>query len=321
MMKPCTIDCPVIVLVGPTAIGKTSLSLQLVERFDCEIVSMDSMQVYRYMDIGTAKPSPEEQALVRHHLIDVVNPDEQYDAARFADDALKAIDSIAGRERTVLLTGGTGLYLKALFEGLFAAMPADREIRHHLHKRLREEGREVLHAELCRIDPASGKRIHKNDTQRLLRGLEIFFTSGRTWSELLCQQKEEGQGVHFRRVYQVALTCERDELYQRIEQRSCKMIEKGLIEEVEKLRAMGYSAELPSMQSIGYRHANNLLSGLWDQKTMQEHLIRDTRRYAKRQMTWFGKNNDLHWFDRKDKKLIVEQIAHRFQYSQKKDNI
>ena len=304
-----TIDCPVIVLVGPTAIGKTSLSLQFVKRFDCEIVSMDSMQVYRYMDIGTAKPSAGEQTLVHHHLIDVVNPDEQYDAARFVSDALEAIDSIAGRKRTVLLTGGTGLYQKALFEGLFAAMPTDQEIRHRLQLRLKEEGREVLHAELCKIDPVSGNRIHKNDTQRLLRGLEIYLTSGRTWSELLQEQKKEGQGAHFNRVYQVALTCKREE------ERRCsvelvgEMIDRGLIEEVVKLRTMGYSAELPSMQSIGYRHVNNLLSGEWDRKTMLEYLIRDTRRYAKRQMTWFGKNKALNWFDRKNKEVVVEKIA------------
>ena len=304
-----TIDCPVIVLVGPTAIGKTSLSLQLVKRFDCEIVSMDSMQVYRYMDIGTAKPSLKEQALVRHHLIDVINPDEQYDAARFVKEGLEAIESIAGRKRTVLLTGGTGLYQKALFEGLFTAMPTDQDIRHRLQLRLKEEGREVLHAELCRIDPVTGKRIHKNDSQRLLRALEIYLTSGRTWSELLQEQKEEGQGIHFNRIYQVALTCERDELYQRIEQRSNIMIEQGLIEEVEKLHQKGYSAELPSMQSIGYRHVNNLLSGEWDRKTMLKYLIRDTRRYAKRQMTWFGKNKALNWFDRKQKELVIEKIS------------
>lgn len=309
LLKLRTIDCPVIVLVGPTAIGKTSLSLQLVDRFDCEIISMDSMQVYRYMDIGTAKPSQEEQALVRHHLLDLVNPDEQYDAARFVKDALQAIDSIAGRKRTVLLTGGTGLYQKALFEGLFTAIPTDQEIRQHLQHRLQEEGREVLHTELCKIDPLSGKRIHKNDTQRLLRGLEIYLSSGRRWSDLLQEQKQKGQVPHFNRVCQVALTCERSELYQRIEKRSNMMIKHGFIEEVEKLRAMRYSEELPSMQSIGYRHVNNLLSGEWDRRTMFEYLLRDTRRYAKRQMTWFGKNKNLRWFDIKQKELVVEKIS------------
>ena len=309
MKSPRSVDCPVIVLVGPTAIGKTALSLQLVERFDCEIISMDSMQVYRHMDIGTAKPSPEEQALVPHHLIDILNPDEQYDAARFVSDALAAIDSVADRKRTVLLTGGTGLYQKALFDGLFAAMPTDQEVRSQLQVRLEEEGRGALHAELCRVDPVSGARVHKNDTQRLLRGLEIYWSSGRTWSELLQEQEVEGQGILFNRVYQVALSCDRDELYQRIELRSKMMIDQGLIEEVIKLRAMGYSPELPSMQSIGYRHANNLLSGQWDRETMMKHLIRDTRRYAKRQMTWFTKSRTLNWFNRREKELVIERIA------------
>ena len=308
MKSPRIIDCPVIVLVGPTAIGKTALSLQLVKRFACEIISMDSMQVYRHMDIGTAKPSPEEQALVPHHLIDIINPDEQYDAARFVSDALEAINSVAGRKRTVLLTGGTGLYQKALLEGLFAAMPTDLEVRSQLQVRLEEEGRDALHAELCRVDPVSGARVHKNDTQRLLRGLEIYWSSGSTWSELLQEQKEEGQGIRFNKIYQVALTCDRDELYQRIELRSKIMIDQGLIEEVEKLRAMGYSPDLPSMQSIGYRHVNNLLSGQWDRETMMEHLIRDTRRYAKRQMTWFTKSRTLNWFDRRETELVIEKI-------------
>ena len=302
------IDCPVIVLVGPTAIGKTALSLQLVQRFDCEIISMDSMQVYRYMDIGTAKPSVQEQALVPHHLIDIVDPDEQYDAARFVKDTLTAIAGIASRNRTVLLTGGTGLYLKALFEGLFSAMPADKEIRQHLQQRLEKEGRAVLHDELCKVDPVSGAKIHANDSQRLLRGLEIFQASGKTWSQLLEEQKNEKRPVVFNRAYQIALTCDRKKLYQRVEQRSEIMIEQGFIDEVKGLLAKGYSSELSSMQSIGYRHANNFLSGQWDQETMMTHLIRDTRRYAKRQMTWFGKNRDLNWFDREEQGGIIEEI-------------
>ncbi|XOF34662.1 MAG: tRNA (adenosine(37)-N6)-dimethylallyltransferase MiaA [Candidatus Electrothrix sp. YB6] len=309
-----TIDCPIIVLVGPTAVGKTALSLHLVRQFDCEIISMDSMQVYRHMDIGTAKPSPQEQAEVPHHLIDIADPDEQYDAARFVTDALAAIKKIAARGRTVLLTGGTGLYLKALFEGLFDAMPADREIRAQLRKRLAEEGRAVLHAELCRIDPAAGARIHPNDTQRLLRGLEIYQASGRTWTELIAEQEAERSRAgrkEFTRVFQAALNCEREELYQRIARRSSMMLEQGLIEEVERLRAMGYAPELPSMQSIGYKHVNMLLSGEWNRTEMLEYLIRDTRRYAKRQMTWFRKNKELHWFDRQEYGRIADEAAAR----------
>ena len=307
------IDCPIIVLVGPTAVGKTALSLRLVQRFDCEIVSMDSMQVYRHMDVGTAKPSLAEQASVPHHLIDIINPDEQYDAARFVNDALAAIEEIASRNRTVLLTGGTGLYLKALFEGLFDALPTDETIRAQLRERLEQEGRETLHAELCRVDPVTGARVHANDTQRLLRGLEIYLASGRTWTELITEQQEQqkagGQGKRFTRVFQVALDCERERLYQRIAQRSQLMLKQGLIEEVEKLRSMGYAPDLPSMQSIGYKHVNNLLSGEWNQAEMVEYLVRDTRRYAKRQMTWFRKNQELNWFARDDYDRIAAQAA------------
>lgn len=311
--SPRIIDCPIIVLVGPTAVGKTALSLQLVQRFDCEIISMDSMQVYRRMDIGTAKPSPEEQALVPHHLIDVVEPDDQYDAARFVNDALTAIADIASRNRTVLLTGGTGLYLKALFEGLFDGLPTNEIIREQLRERLEQGGREVLHAELCRIDPAAGARVHANDTQRLLRGLEIYLTSGRTWTELIAEQQhqKDEQKKRFTRVFQVALDCEREQLCQRIEQRGQLMLEQGLIEEVEQLRSIGYSPELPSMQSIGYKHVNNLLSGKWNQNEMLEYLVRDTRRYAKRQMTWFRKNQELNWFARNDYERIAAQAAER----------
>ncbi len=308
-----TIDCPIIVLVGPTAVGKTALSLRLVQRFDCEIISMDSMQVYRHMDVGTAKPSLAEQASVPHHLIDIINPDEQYDAARFVNDALAAIKDIASRKRTVLLTGGTGLYLKALFEGLFDALPTDEGVRVQLRERLEQEGREKLHAELCRVDPDTGGRVHVNDIQRLLRGLEIYLASGRTWTELITEQQQQqkagGQGGRFTRVFQVALDCEREQLYQRIAQRSQLMLEQGLIEEVEQLRSMDYAPDLPSMQSIGYKHVNNLLSGEWNKAEMVEYLVRDTRRYAKRQMTWFRKSQELNWFARDDYDRIATQAA------------
>ena len=232
-------------------------------------------------------------------------------SARFVTDALAAIADIASRNRTVLLTGGTGLYLKALFEGLFNALPTSKTIRAQLRERLAQEGREALYGELCQIDPAAGARVHANDTQRLLRGLEIYQASGRTWTELIAEQQaqKDEQKNRFTRVFQIALDCERERLYERIEQRSHIMLEQGLIEEVEGLRTMGYAPELPSMQSIGYRHVNNLLSGEWNQAEMLEYLIRDTRRYAKRQMTWFRKHQDLNWFARDDEEQITAQVA------------
>ncbi len=304
------IDCPVIVLVGPTAVGKTELSFRLVEQFSCEIISMDSMQVYRGMDIGTAKPSQQEQAAVPHHLIDIADPDEQYDAARFVADALTAIEKIAARRKTALLTGGTGLYLKALLEGLFEALPADKTVREKLKARLDKEGRAALHAELRRIDPAAGARIHPNDTQRLLRGLEIFQASGRTWTELLAEQQRAGHGgAVFSRVYQAGLRCDKAELHERIARRSQAMLDSGLIEEVERLRQAGYGPELASMQAIGYRHVNTFLDGGQSRAEMTEQLILDTRKYAKRQMTWFSASKQLHWFERNDHAALADAIA------------
>ena len=309
-MQP--VDCPVIVLVGPTAVGKTELSFRLAERFNCEIVSMDSMQVYRGMDIGTAKPSLQERAQVPHHLIDIVRPDEQYDAARFVRDALGAIETIAARSKTALLTGGTGLYLKALFEGLFDALPADKAVREQLQARLAEEGRAALHAELCRVDPAAGARIHPNDTQRLLRGLEIFHASGKTWTELIQAQKQAGQGgAVFSRAYLAGLRCPKEELHERIARRTLAMLDSGLIEEVERLRQMGYGPELPSMQAIGYRHVNTFLAGEWSKAELTEQLILDTRHYAKRQMTWFSANKELRWFHRNEYALMAGEIAQK----------
>lgn len=295
---PLVIESPVLVLVGPTAIGKTSLSLALARRFGCEIISVDSMQVYRHLDIGTAKPSRQERAEVPHHLIDIVDPDEQYDAARFVTDGLQAIARVSANGRIPLLTGGTGLYLKALTRGLFTAIETgdDALVRTQLQQRLREEGREVLFRELAAADPVTAKRLHPNDTQRLLRALEILQTTGLPWSVHL--QRQEQTTASFARLLQIGLTCARDELYRRIEERTDQMLAQGLLAEVAKLREMGYSAKLPSLQAIGYRHANQYLDGVWDLAEMRRLLVRDTRRYAKRQLTWFKGLSDLCWFDR-----------------------
>lgn len=295
---PLVIDSPVLVLIGPTAIGKTSLSLTMASRFGCEIVSVDSMQVYRYMDIGTAKPSLRERETVRHHLIDIADPDEQYDAARFVEDGLSAVRRITAAGKIPLLTGGTGLYLKALIHGLFSVGETDRDsqVRDRLQQRLREEGREDLFRELAEKDPATAARLHPNDTQRLLRALEIFYTTGTPWSVHLQHQGEAP--ARFSKLLQIGLNCERQVLYSRIEERSDQMLAQGLLAEVAKLREMGYGTELSPMQAIGYRHANQYLDGVWGQAEMRRLLVRDTRRYAKRQLTWFKSMPAIHWHDR-----------------------
>lgn len=292
-----TITTPILVLVGPTAIGKTELSLAIAEAFDCEIISMDSMQVYRFMDIGTAKASREERSRVPHHLIDIVDPDAQYDAARFVADALAAVEAITQRGKIPLITGGTGLYLSALVNGLFDEIKTSPEVREQLHQRMQREGREVLYRELTQVDPVSAERIHRNDTQRLLRGLEIFHATGIPWSEHLRHQALSKQTARFTGMLQLGLSCERELLYERIKIRTEAMMRDDFQQEVESLMAQGYSPHLPSMQAIGYRHMCGCIQGTWNRTTATAALIQDTRRYAKRQLTWFRHHDTIRWHD------------------------
>jgi tRNA dimethylallyltransferase len=299
---------PILVLVGPTAIGKTDLSLTLAKLHSCEIVSVDSMQVYKYMDIGTAKASVEERSEIPHHLIDIVEPDEDYDAVRFARDALQLIRDIHARGKVPLLTGGTGLYLRALLEGIFPGVVADAEIRVKLKGRLLVEGASKMHEELCLCDCISGKLIHVNDTQRLLRALEVFHASGIPLSEHLKEHREQSKSVSFANILQIGLTCEREKLYQRINQRCESMLEDGLEEEVRGLLGRGYEPGLKSFGSIGYRHMINYINGQWSREELIRLLSRDTRRYAKRQYTWFTKMTELHWFEVSEKEKILKKV-------------
>ena len=287
------LSTPVLILIGPTAVGKTTLSFALAERFSCEIVGLDSMQIYRHMDIGTAKATSEERAMVPHHLLDVAAPDEEYHVARYVADATTACREIIARGNRPLLVGGTGLYLKSLLEGLFKIPVVPDTLRANLKKRLMEEGRAVLFADLSLCDKESASRIHPNDTHRLLRALEIFQATGRPWSEhLRAQQVQPG----LTKALQLGLFCERETLYERINLRVEQMVGAGLLAEVEKLLGMGYGSDLKAMQSIGYRHMLQYIQGHWDWEETIFLLARDTRRYAKRQMTWFGADPQIRWF-------------------------
>ncbi len=296
-MTTFPITYPVLILVGPTAIGKTALSLELAKKFDCEIVSMDSMQVYRYMDIGTAKVTIEERDNIPHHLIDIINPEEDYDASCFVRDALVALEGIHLRGKIPIITGGTGLYLRALVEGLFEEISEYPEVRERYKEKLRREGRSKLHEELLSCDCESAKRIHVNDTQRLLRALEIYHGTGLPWSEHLRRQSKHGRISRFDSLLHLGLTCDRKKLYERINLRTSLMMDNGLIEEVSNLLNMGFDENLKSMSSIGYRHALHFIKGRWQREELERLLARDTRRYSKRQYTWFSKNKDLQWFD------------------------
>lgn len=298
---------PVLVLLGPTAIGKTELSLRIATTFGCEIISMDSMQVYRYMDIGTAKASREERALVRHHLIDIVDPDSQYNAALFVRDATAALEDIRFRGKIPLITGGTGLYLSALNSGLFDTVQVSPEIRSRLRRRLQEEGRAVLFQELAACDPQSAARIHPNDTQRLLRGLELYLSTGRPWSEHIRRQRTKASALA-RPQLQIGLFCERSLLRERIRLRTEQMMQHPFQQEVKGLLARGYDGSLPSMQALGYRHMLGYIQGDWSLESARQALCTDTGRYAKRQLTWFRANRDIHWIERSQPERVFALI-------------
>ena len=299
---------PVLIIVGPTAIGKTDLSIAVSKRFDCEVISIDSMQVYRQMNIGTAKITPAEQQGIKHHLIDIVDPDEEYNAARFVDDAIEAIKDIHRKGRIPLLTGGTGLYLHSLKNGLFHDVPSDKTTRDSLSLRIKEEGNAALYNELLILDEETALKLHQNDTSRIIRALEVLITTGETLSTHIKRQQLQKPSHLFNKIMTVGLTCNREELYERINQRTLLMINKGLEQEVKSLLEKGYSSSLKSMQSIGYRHMLNFLRGEWSKDELEHYLARDTRHYAKRQFTWFKKDSSIEWFDSKNNKEIIEAI-------------
>ncbi len=277
-------DDRLLVLSGPTASGKTSLAIRLARVFPLEIVNADSLQVYRGLDIGTAKPTREELSAVPHHLVDVADPDEPYDAGRFVREAEEAVRGIRGRGRVPLVSGGTGMYIRALLRGL-DPLPSDPSVRAGLSRRWKEEGGEALYRELREIDPASAAAIHPSDRIRVLRALEIAALTGVPPSRL--KGRWSGAGRRYRLLF-LALSPERGELYRRIDLRVEEMFRNGLVEEVRGLLAKGYGPDLKPMRSLGYRQAVSHLAGELTLSEAVEKTGRDTRRYAKRQCTWLS---------------------------------
>jgi tRNA dimethylallyltransferase len=274
----------IIVLSGPTASGKSELAIALARAFPMEIVNADSMQVYRFLDIGTAKPSPGELAEIPHHLIDVAYPDEPYNAGRYVADADGVIRGIVSRGRVPLVVGGTGMYIRALLRGLDPA-PADPSVRADLERRWAEEGGGALHAELARVDPETAARVHPSDRVRVVRALEIARVSGAPAGR--ARTAWSSAPGRYRALF-LALWPGREELYRRIDARTEGMFRKGLVNEVRRLLDMGYSRGLKPMGGLGYRQAvAHLLDGVALAETV-ESTKRDTRRYAKRQLTWLA---------------------------------
>ena len=282
----------VILICGPTAAGKTAAGIEVARAVNGEIVGADSMQVYRYMDIGTAKPTAMEQAVVRHHLIDVVDPDELFDAAAYLTRGRQALTELFRRGKTPVVVGGTGLYIKALLYGLFRSDARDPTVRARLRAEAEAQGAAALHKRLAQCDPQTAGRLHPNDTVRILRALEVFEATGRPISAL---QREHRFGDAPFHTLKIGLSLDRETLYRRIDRRVEAMIATGLEEEVRTLLARGYGPHLKSMQSIGYSHMAAFIAGAVNRADCIRTLQRDTRRFAKRQLTWFRADPDIRW--------------------------
>lgn len=280
-------------VVGPTGVGKTDISVSLASHLNAEIISADSMQVYRYMDIGTAKPTAAQRRQRRHHLLDVVDPDGEFNVALFREYALVAMEEIWARGRNVLVVGGTGLYVKALVRGLFRGVGRNVEFRASLERTISEKGLGFLFERLKRADPNAGERIHPHDRIRIIRALEVLHGTGKPLSEW-----HQEHGFHDQRFDMLAVGLERTraELYERIDFRCREMMEEGLLDEVSGLLEKGYSLTLPSMQSVGYRQAAQCLMGGLSQSDALASMQQATRRLARRQLTWFRGDDKLQWW-------------------------
>ncbi len=293
-MNNIPVTFPPVAIMGPTAVGKTSLVLRLAGEINAEVVNVDSIQIYKRLDIGSAKPSREEMRQVPHHLIDIREPDEPFDAADFAWAARAAIRKIRSRGRNVILSGGTGLYLNALLQGLAPCSGANPGLRDMLKESLQRYGAPFLHSLLSNHDPEAAERLHVNDTFRVIRALEVVLNTGMPlskWHELHKKQIQEFPCI------KIALVRPREELYSRIDQRVDAMIAQGFVKEVEALLGQGYDPRLKPLQSLGYRHIIRFLQGQGGLDEAAELMKRDTRRYAKRQLTWFRAQKGIQWFN------------------------
>lgn len=293
---------PLLVLAGPTAVGKSAVALKLAEKLRTDIISADSAQVYRHLDVGTAKPSPEEQKMVKHHLIDIVNPDQNYSAADYQRDADIIIRQLKQEGKLAFVVGGTGLYIKALiYQYAFGSNGASRELRAEYADQARTEGLDQLYSRLRSVDPVAASKIHPNDQRRIIRALEVYAVEGKPISDQVCRtgQKESPyETVIF------GLKMERDLLYRRIDERVNEMIKKGFLDEVRKLYENGYREQAPGMQVLGYRQLLIYLQGGSNWEETIAEIKKQTRNLAKRQMTWFRGDNNIKWIDINDQSSV-----------------
>lgn len=302
-----TLMNPLIVIVGPTAVGKTALSISLAKAFNGEIISGDSMQVYRGMDVGTAKIKAEEMNDIPHHLIDILEPNEPFSVADFQTQAKKAIRSVQDKGKIPFLAGGTGLYVNAvMYDYQFSQTGGDEGFRAEMEAIAEKDGNEALHARLKKVDPVSFKELHPNNLRRVIRALEVFHMTGKPLREDHSQRVSASYDAVV-----IGLTMERTQLYERINRRVNLMVEDGLVEEVRKLYEAGY-ADCQSMQAIGYKEITAFLRGEATKEEAVELLKRNSRRFAKRQLTWFRNKMDIHWFEVTHDREEREEEIHKF---------
>lgn len=300
---------PLIILTGPTAVGKTKASIGLAKAVDGEIISADSMQVYRHMDIGSAKIKPEEMEGIPHHLIDVLEPDDEFHVVKFQQLAKKAMREIWERGHIPIVTGGTGFYIQALLYDIdFDENEKEDAYRKELEAYAREHGAESLHEKLALVDPASAETIHPNNVKRVIRALEFYEQTGKRISEHNETQRQRESPYAF--AYFV-LTDDRAHLYERIDRRVDQMIEEGLVKEVQALKDKGYTKQLVSMQGLGYKEILDYLDGNYTLEEAIYTIKRDTRHFAKRQLTWFKRERDVIWIDKQASDYEEDQILEK----------
>jgi tRNA dimethylallyltransferase len=300
----------VLVIVGPTCSGKTHLSLKLAQSIPGEIISADSRQIYKYLDIGTAKPSSQELEKVKHHLINILDPSDIYDASLFEKDAEKIIDRLFKENKIPIVVGGSGLYIQALIDGIFNTADKDEEYRKELHRKRKEFGNEFLYEELIKVDFESAAKMLPQNWKRVLRALEVYHLTGETiWKHHQKQSAEDGKEKKY--IFkQFGLNWERKTLYENIDNRVNDMIEKRFVDEVKNILNKGYDKNLNSLNTVGYKEIIEYLDGIISLDRAIELIKRNTRHYAKRQLTWFRKDDRIKWFDIKDGNEL-DQIAEK----------
>jgi tRNA dimethylallyltransferase len=303
-MKP-----KLVVIVGPTGVGKSAIAIDVARQVGGEVINADSQLVYRHMNIGTAKPTEAARKGVPHHLIDVVDPDDEFNAARYRELALKAIEDVTSRKKKAVVCGGTGLYLRALLQGLFVGPGKNAAIRQRFEKEADARGLDSLYERLQRSDPAAAAKIHPNDRHRIVRALEVYEITGKTISQW---QMEHGFKENAFDALKIGLTRERKELYKLIDLRTEEMIAAGLVDEVKGLMEKGYNLDLPALQSIGYRQVGLYLRGEIPLDEAVALIKRESHHLAKRQLTWFRADKEIRWFDAETDGEKINQAVKEF---------